>query len=54
VALVIVGGVGVNSIVYDTTLMAEEINEGDELSTFRAEGSVIAMFSNRPLQFQQK
>jgi phosphatidylserine decarboxylase len=53
VALVIVGGVGVNTIVYDTTLLGKEINKGDELSTFRAGGSAIAMFSNRPLQFQQ-
>jgi phosphatidylserine decarboxylase len=54
VALVIVGGVGVNTIVYNPNLLGRDISKGDELSTFRAGGSAIAMFSNRPFQFQQE
>ena len=38
VAIVVVGGVGVNTITYDGDLMDKIIEKGDELSTFRAGG----------------
>lgn len=38
VALVIVGGVGVNTITYDAGMVGERIEKGQELSAFRAGG----------------
>ena len=38
VAIVVVGGVGVNTITYDGDLMDKIVEKGDELSTFRAGG----------------
>ena len=49
VALVVIGGIGVDTIVYDPTLLGREIQKGDELSTFRAGGSAIAILSTEPL-----
>ena len=49
VALVIVGGVGVNTITYDPSLVGKQIQKGQELSAFRAGGSAFAMFSSKPL-----
>lgn len=49
VALVIVGGVGVNTITYDPTIVGKHIQKAQELSAFRAGGSAFAMFSSHPL-----
>ncbi len=38
VALVIIGGVGVNTITYDKSMVGKEFFKGEELSTFRAGG----------------
>lgn len=38
VGLVIVGGVGVNTITYDKSMVGKEFFKGDELSSFRAGG----------------
>ena len=49
-ALVIVGGVGVNTIVYDKeSLLDKPIEKGAFIATFLAGGSAIALFSNQPL-----
>ena len=53
VALVVIGGIGVDTIVYDPTMEGKEIGKGEEVSTFRAGGSAIAMFSTEPLDFTQ-
>jgi hypothetical protein len=37
-ALVIIGGVGVNTITYDTQMIGKSIPKGHELSAFRAGG----------------
>jgi phosphatidylserine decarboxylase len=51
-ALVIVGGVGVNTIVYDKeNLWNKAIEKGACIATFLAGGSAIAVFSNQPLTF---
>ncbi len=49
VALVVIGGIGVDTIVYDPTMEGKQIEKGQEVSTFRAGGSAIAMFSTEPL-----
>ncbi len=49
VALVVIGGIGVDTIVFDPTMEGKEIAKGQEISTFRAGGSAIAMFSTEPL-----
>lgn len=54
VALVIVGGIGVDTIVYDRNMLGKDIKKGQELSTFRAGGSAVAMFSTRPLELLPK
>ncbi len=38
VALVIIGGVGVNTITYDERMVGKAIAKGEELSAFRAGG----------------
>lgn len=38
VGLVIVGGVGVNTITYDKSMVGKDFFKGDELSAFRAGG----------------
>lgn len=49
-ALVIVGGVGVNTIIYDKeNLLHKPIEKGACIATFLAGGSAIALFSNQPL-----
>jgi phosphatidylserine decarboxylase len=55
VALVIVGGVGVNTIVYDSTMCNNKktIHKGDWIGSFRAGGSAIALLSNQPLVYTQ-
>jgi len=53
VALVVVGGVGVDTIVYDPNMLGKSIEKGGEISTFRAGGSAIAMFSNTELNFRK-
>lgn len=49
VAIVIVGGVGVDTIVFDPTMVGKTIEKGQGLSAFRAGGSAVAMFSTKPL-----
>ncbi|KAK1738276.1 phosphatidylserine decarboxylase proenzyme [Skeletonema marinoi] len=49
VALVIVGGVGVNTITFEKSILGKEVQKGQELSAFRAGGSAFAMFSTKPL-----
>jgi len=51
VALVIIGGVGVNTITFDEHMVGTYIDIGDELSTFRAGGSAFALFTTKPLQY---
>jgi len=50
IALVIIGGIGVDSIVYND-MIGQQISKGQELSAFRAGGSAIAMFSTAPIKF---
>lgn len=38
VALVIIGGVGVNTITYDDQMIGQSFDKGQELSAFRAGG----------------
>lgn len=54
VALVIIGGVGVNTIVYDDTILGTWVEKGDDLGTFRAGGSAFCLFSNFPIKFNPK
>ncbi|KAL3803817.1 hypothetical protein HJC23_003979 [Cyclotella cryptica] len=49
VALVIVGGVGVDTITFNSEMVGETLDKGQEISTFRAGGSAFAMFSSKPL-----
>lgn len=49
VALVIVGGVGVDTITYDKNMLGKTLGKGHELSAFRAGGSAFAMLSTKPL-----
>jgi len=53
VALVIVGGVGVNTIMYDEKMVGQRMEKGQELSAFRAGGSAFALFSTKPLDLVQ-
>lgn len=41
VALVIVGGVGVNTITYDEQMVGRSLKIGEELSAFRAGGRLV-------------
>lgn len=54
VSLVMVGGIGVNTIVYDKTIVGQQIVKGQDLGTFRAGGSAFVMFSNHPLTLDSK
>ena len=54
VALVIVGGVGVNTIVYNKNVLHQQVTRGEEIATFRAGGSAFAMFSNRELHYNPR
>lgn len=54
VALIVVGGVGVNTIVYDPQMEGKVIAKGGEVATFRAGGSAFAMFTTRPLSLTQE
>ena len=51
VALVIIGGDGVNTITYEEHMLGTYIDIGDEISTFRAGGSAFALFTTKPLQY---
>jgi phosphatidylserine decarboxylase len=51
VGLIVIGGIGVDSIVYNSNITGQQITKGQELSAFRAGGSAIAMFSTAPIQF---
>lgn len=50
IALIIVGGIGVDTILYDPTITGRFIKKGQELSQFQAGGSAIAMMSTKKLQ----
>lgn len=50
-ALVIIGGIGVDTITYNPGMLGQNILKGQELSAFRAGGSAVAMFSTVPIQF---
>ena len=54
VALVVVGGIGVDTIVYNPDIKGKLIKKGEELSLFQAGGSAIAMFSTRALKLEEK
>ena len=54
IALVIIGGVGVNTIVYKQAIVGEWIEKGSELGTFKAGGSAFCLFSNHPLKLDPK
>ena len=49
IALVVIGGIGVDSIVYND-MIGQQISKGQELAAFRAGGSAIAMFSTAPVK----
>ena len=49
IALVVVGGVGVNTIIYDPQMQGKDIAKGGEVATFRAGGSAFALFTTRPI-----
>ncbi|ACI64476.1 predicted protein [Thalassiosira pseudonana CCMP1335] len=49
VALVVVGGVGVDTITYDHSMVGNTMEKGQELSAFRAGGSAFALFTSKPL-----
>lgn len=52
--LVVIGGVGVNTIRFSTNLLGKFISKGDELATFLAGGSAFALFSNFNLQYSDR
>ncbi len=53
VALVVIGGIGVDTIVCDPTVMSgRNLQKGEEISTFRAGGSAIAMFTTEPMDLR--
>lgn len=49
VAVVIIGGIGVDTIVYDDNLLGRKLSKCELLSSFRAGGSAVALFSTAPL-----
>ncbi|KAL3823804.1 hypothetical protein ACHAXA_011591 [Cyclostephanos tholiformis] len=53
IALVIIGGVGVNTITYDEEMVGKSISKGQELSAFRAGGSAFALFTTKPMDIVQ-
>ena len=53
VALVIIGGVGVNTITYDDAMVGKAIAKGQELSAFRAGGSAFALFTSKAVDVVQ-
>lgn len=48
-ALVIIGGIGVDTITYNSNMLGKYIAKGEEISTFRAGGSAIAMFTTQAI-----
>jgi phosphatidylserine decarboxylase len=54
VTLVVVGGIGVDTIVYDPAIKGKFIKKGEELSLFQAGGSAIAILSTKSLQLEEK
>lgn len=54
VAMVIIGGIGVNTIEYDKTIQGKWVEKGTDLGTFRAGGSAFCLFSNTPLKIDSK
>jgi phosphatidylserine decarboxylase len=56
VALVVIGGVGVDTIVYNSNrnMLGQFVEKGEEVAAFRAGGSAVAMFSNQSLDYDPK
>eukprot|EP00978_Attheya_sp_CCMP212_P039172 scaffold201381_cov47-Attheya_sp.AAC.1 len=56
VALVVIGGVGVDTIVYNSSrnMLGQFVQKGEEVAAFRAGGSAVAMFSNQSLDYDPK
>ena len=52
--LVIVGGVGVNTIIFDPDMKGKPIKKGGEIATFRAGGSAFAMFTTYPVDLTKQ
>ena len=52
--LVVVGGVGVNTIVFDKSMKGKLVEKGGEIATFRAGGSAFAMFTTRPINLTKQ
>lgn len=53
-ALVIIGGIGVNTIVYDPTILGTWMEKGSEIGTFLAGGSAFCLFTNHPVTLDSK
>jgi len=53
VALVVIGGVGVNTIQFDQNILNRHVDKGEEISTFLAGGSAFALFSNKELNYNK-
>eukprot|EP00557_Chaetoceros_sp_GSL56_P002112 CAMPEP_0176498114 /NCGR_PEP_ID=MMETSP0200_2-20121128/12127_1 /TAXON_ID=947934 /ORGANISM="Chaetoceros sp., Strain GSL56" /LENGTH=180 /DNA_ID=CAMNT_0017896257 /DNA_START=554 /DNA_END=1096 /DNA_ORIENTATION=+ len=51
VALIVIGGIGVDTIAYNSNFLGQRITKGQELSSFRAGGSAIALFSTAPIKY---
>jgi phosphatidylserine decarboxylase precursor len=54
VAMVIIGGIGVNTIEYNTRILNQWVEKGTDLGTFRAGGSAFCLLSNHPLTLNSK
>lgn len=50
-ALVVIGGIGVDTITFNPNILGQKIIKGQELSSFRAGGSAIALFSSAPIKY---
>ena len=52
--LVVIGGVGVNTIVFDDDMKGKFVEKGGEIATFRAGGSAFAMFTTHPINLTKQ
>ncbi|GFH56985.1 hypothetical protein CTEN210_13461 [Chaetoceros tenuissimus] len=53
VSVVVIGGIGVDTIAYNPNILGQHIDKGQELSAFRAGGSAIAVFTTAKLEFEE-
>lgn len=51
VALVVVGGIAVDTISCDANMVGKKVSKGQEVSSFRGGGSAIALFSSESIEF---